>query len=153
MKINWVEKEVTVLEKEIKWSNKNAFVREYINEPKDVIPKKYLWQQLFNRYAVQNLAEQGKVDLSKLPTYEQMEEIRWWKENHQKFLENNFQKDWENLFPGFRSPYDKNFSGVDRRTVCWLSDGNDIGIHGDDMNHIYDDHYYRFSLRFLKPTK
>ncbi|MFA5747877.1 MAG: hypothetical protein WC872_02065, partial [Candidatus Absconditabacterales bacterium] len=124
-----------------------------INEPKDVIPKKYLGQQLFNRYAVKNLAEQGKVDLTKLPTYKQMEEIRGGEENHQKFLEDNFQKDGENLFPGFRDPDYKEFNDVDKRTDCWLSDGYNIGISKDGMTHRNSHLNCGFSLRFLKPTK
>ena len=141
--INWTEKKVTVLKKQIEGSQKDAFVREYLDD--GVMPKHLVWEQLFNRYAVLNLWLEKR-----LPSYEQMETIRWGQENHSKFLKDNFQKNGENIFPGYRHPHTKTFNNVGTRTDCWLSGGHNIGIHKDDMSHDNTHHNYGFSLRFLK---
>lgn len=138
--IDGSETKIKVLKKELA---PGAFVREYQDDGK--MPKHLVGEQLFNWKAVLSLGLQDR-----LPSYEQMETMRWWKENHGKFLENNFQKDWKNLFPGFWIPDDKGFDGVGERTDCWLSDGRDVDLDRDDVNHDDGNPEFGFSLRLLK---
>ncbi len=141
--IDGVEKKVTVLKKTIEWWAKDAFVWEYIDD--GVMSKNMVGEQLFNRNAVLNLWLQ-----TKLPSFEQMETIRGGKEKHQEFLKNNFQKNWENLFPGYWGPDFKEFYDISGRTGCWLSDGNNIGVSKDDILHYGGNPRFGLSLRVLK---
>ena len=79
-----------------------------------------------------------------------METIIWSEEKYKKFLENNFQKDWENMFPGYRSPTYERFNKVGERMSYWLSDGSHVNIDKDGMYHHDYGYSCGLSLRFLK---
>ena len=148
--INRVRKKITVLKKTIEWGEKDAFVWEYLDD--GGIPKNIVGEQIFNWNAVLNLWLQ-----TRLPSYEQIETIRWDKEKHQKFLENNFQKNWpvheggENSFPGYWGPILETFFDISGVVCCWLSDGKDIEINNECIKRgSGSDITYGFSLRLLK---
>ena len=139
---------IFVIKKQIDGPWKDAFVREYIDEGNmdGIIPKHLIWEQLFNRNAVLNLWLQ-----TKLPSYEQMEITRCESsEKHQESLKNNFQKNWENMFPWSRDPNVKEFSGIGRGAYCWLSDGGRVEINKYTVFRSNDDPCFGFSVRLLK---
>jgi hypothetical protein len=101
-------------------------------------------EQLFNRNAVLNLWLN-----TKLPTWEQMQKIKW-ANPHDYFLEMNFQKDKKNLFPGYRGPLSKDFSAVGLQAHCWLADGSNVGVSRDIMNHSSSNPRFGFSIRLFQ---
>jgi len=140
--INGVEKKVTVIKKQIEGANADAFVWEYIEDKS--MPENMVGEQLFNRNAVLNLWLN-----TKLPTWEQMQKIKW-ANNHDYFLKTNFQKNGKNMFPGCWHSNDDEFYGIGGQASCWLSDGSNVGISKDDM-HLYDDSpRFGFSVRLLQ---
>jgi hypothetical protein len=139
--INGTETKIKVLKKELA---PGAYVREYQDDGK--MPKHLVGEQLFNWKAVLSLGLQDR-----LPTWENMVTMRWeTKEEKDNFLKNNFQKNWNNLFPGYWNPNNKGFYGIGVRTDCWLSDGNNVVLSGDSVDHNDDIPEFGFSLRLLK---
>jgi len=139
--INGVEMTIKVLKKELA---EGAFVREYQDDGK--IPNHLIGEQLFNKAAVTYL------DLwKKLPSWQNMVTMRWKTTKEQEnFLKNNFQKDWENMFPGYWHPGGKKFVNIGERAGCWLSGGLNVKLNEDSMRYDDYDPEFGFSLRFLK---
>jgi len=139
--INGSETKIKILKKELA---PGAFVREYQDDGK--MPKHLIGEQLFNWKAVLSLGLQDR-----LPTWENMVAMRWeTKEEKDNFLKNNFQKNWENLFPGCWGPSGEEFKGIGHRADYWLADGGNVGLDGDGMYHYNGSPEFGFSLRLLK---
>lgn len=135
--INWKKQNITVLKKHIDGSSPNAFVREYIAD--ENMPTSLVWEQLFNRYAVQNLIEKGELDIQKIPSLKDMEtlkNIRWGVD--------------QILCPGYLVTGENQFYEVGTRTGCWLVDGSSLAINIDNMDRYENQHSGGFSLRLKK---
>ena len=54
------------------------------------------------------------------------------------------------MFPGYWNPNNKKFNNISKRANCWLSDGNNVEINKDNMNHNNNNPRFGFSVRLLK---
>ena len=54
------------------------------------------------------------------------------------------------MFPGCWDPDFKKFYNVSERANCWLSDGINVEIYKDNMDHYNNDPRFGFSVRLLK---
>lgn len=141
--INNKETPIIVLKKHIEWPAENAFVQEYIDNWR--MPPEYIGQQFFNGYAITNFWLRNNFS-----SYEEMKNMRWGDKNHQEFLKKNFQKDGENMLPGYRHNIYKTFTNVGGRISFWLADGSCMDVSNKDMHHNYYDHNYYLSVRMFK---
>lgn len=126
--INGEQKEIVVLKWEIIGKNTNAFVRKYIDEPANSIPKHVIWEQVFNRRAIINLWIKEK-----LPTLEKIIQLRW--NNHEKFIKKFFDIWWNMIFPWVYDPNFDEFDGIGEWIDIRLQDGTSMGIDRETFDH------------------
>lgn len=126
--VNGQEKKIQILKGEIQWQYPKAYVRKYIDEPENSIPKHLIGEQVFNRNAILNLGIENQ-----LPTWEKVIELRG--KNHKSFVKKNFEKDGKMNFPGVYEPKDNEFDDIGAWIDIWLSDGSAAGIDEKSIDH------------------
>jgi hypothetical protein len=156
---NWRTKEtdtngIIYLKKDLWW---DAYVREYL----EWVDKEYVWEQKFNRAAV-NAVSWLKDKLPK--NYEQFEKImrksekiRWENysekirlENHQDFMQKYFSKNGKLMLSGHRNPHNEKFCDIHGIESCRLWDATDVDLGKCDTDHYDTDPRFGFSIRLLK---
>ena len=134
--INGQEKQIIALKWEVVGENANAFVRKYIDEPANSIPKYLIWEQVFNRRAIINLWIKEK-----LPTLEKITQLRW--EDHMKFVKQYFEKNGNRIFPGVYDPNYEEFDSIGDWIDVRLQDGTSMGIDVNTFDHNPTEIQYR----------
>jgi hypothetical protein len=134
--INGQQKQIVALKWEVVGKKTNAFVRKYIDEPVNRIPKHLIWEEIFNRGAIINLWIQEK-----LPTLEKITQLRW--KDHTKFVKKHFEKDGNTIFPGVYDPNYEEFDGIGEWIDVWLQDGTSMGIDTETFDHNPTEIQYR----------
>jgi len=134
--INGQQKQILALKWEVIGWNPNAFVRKYIDEPVNNIPKHLIGEQVFNRGAITNLWIKEK-----LPTLEKVTRLRW--DNHQAFVKKYFEKDGNMIFPGVYDPNDDEFDGIGEWIDVRLQDGTSMGVDMETFDHNPTEIQYR----------
>ena len=126
--INGQHKQIIALKWEVVGENTHAFVRKYIDEPANSIPKHLIGEQIFNRRAIINLWIKEK-----LPTLEKITQLRW--EDHKKFIKKYFEKDGNMVFPGVYDPNYEELDSIGDWIDVRLQDGTSMGIDTKTFDH------------------